>query len=188
MNYKVNENKWEELMYLINNFYKPIKYTCGKGLYPDRVTFVRSLNEESVFEPKREVEFFTMNARSVEDSTLLIRKTREVVESKVTDPYFMDEALNYGNNKSNSYLKLFEYVRNALVNSKTINFLKINSFLTSAYKNLHGKDALKVATFREEALEFCVKEGYVSQEYANQKMKELPNSLMKLTVGVENVM
>lgn len=188
MNYKVNENKWEELMYLINNFYKPIKYTCGKGLYPDRVTFVRSLSEESVFEPKKDVEFFTMNARSVEDSALLIRKTREVVENKVTDPYFMDGALNYGNSKNHSYMKLFEYVRNALANSKTTNFLKINAFLTSAYKNLQGKDALKVATFREEALEFCVKEGYVSEEFANKKMSELPNSLMRLTVGVENVM
>ena len=188
MNYKVNENRWEELMYLINNFYKPIKYTCGKGLYPDRVTFVRSLSEDAVFEPKKDVEFFTMNARSVEDSSLLIRKTREMVESKVTDAYFMNGALNYGNKQNNNYMRLFEYVQSKLANSKTTDYKVINKFLTTAYKNLQDKDALKVARFREEALEFCVNQGYISEEFADKNMKELPNSLMKLSVGVENAM
>ncbi|MBQ8749393.1 MAG: hypothetical protein IJZ29_02885 [Clostridia bacterium] len=186
MNYKVNENKWQELMYLINNFYKPLKYTFGKGLYPDRVTFVRGLNEEELFDPKKSVEFFTMNARSKEESQLVIKKTRQVIENRVTDPFFMNSSINYDNKTQNNYLKLFEYVQSSLVNSKTTDYCQINKFLTKAFKHLDSKDALKVARFREEALIFCVEQGYISEEFAKEQMRELPNSLMKLSVAFEN--
>lgn len=188
MNYKVNENKWQELMYLINNFYKPVKYTSGKGLYPDRVTFVRSNTESEIFEPNKDVEFFIMNARSVEDSSLKIRKSREVVESKITDPYFMDESLNIGNREKHNYIKLFEYVQATLINSRTTDYKQINTFITKAFRHLNDKDALKIARFREDALEFCVSEGYISREFAKEQMEALPNSLMRLSLGVENVM
>lgn len=182
MVYKVNEEKWQELLYLINNFYKPVKYTCGKGLYPDRVTFARSLVEEELFEPQKDIEFFTMNARSVEKSRLLLLKTRQIIENRITDPYFMNMSINCNNKGPRNYIKLFEYVQSSLVNSVITNFKAINDFCLKVFKTLDAKDALKVARFREDALTYCVQEGYVSEEFAKENMAKLPNSLMQLSI------
>ena len=185
MNYKVNENKWEELIYLINNFYVPVKYTYGKGVYPDRVTFMRSKNAEQLFEPSKDVEFFILNARSNENSNLAIRHSRELVEDKITNSYFMNDALNYNNKQLHNYTKLFDYIQDKLVNSKTTNFESLNDFIIKAYKSLDAKDALKIAQFREFALKFCVQEQYISDEYASREINKLPNSLMKLSIDFE---
>jgi len=188
MNYKVNESKWEELVYLINNFYKPVKYTSGKGDYPDRVTFLRSNDESELFEPSNNIEFYTMNARSNEDSALLIKQMRQIVENKITNPYFMNVALSEGKEGNKKYLKLFEYVQSKLLNSSTTDFKQINQFLVKVFSNLNPRDALKVAEFRESALIYSAEQGYISEDFANQKIKELPNSLIRLSVGLDNQM
>ena len=72
-----------------------------------------------------------------------------------------------------------------------------NYFLSTPYSEIEeekkSKFIDKINTFLEkysennflQRLNYCVKEQFISDEYANKQINNLPNSLMKLSVGFE---
>jgi len=186
MSYKVNENKWQELIYFINNFFKPVAYTCGRGVYPDRITMVRGKSYFECLAPEKDVEFYTFNARSTEMSSVVVLKIRELVEKYITDPHFMNETLNIGNKQRKDYTKLFDYVQKSLLKSKIVDFEKINDFIVKAFKKLEPKDLLKITQFRESAIDICIKEEFFSEQFGKEQKELLPNSLLRLTTDFDS--
>lgn len=184
MDYKVSENKWQELMYFINNFYTPIQYTNGRGVYPDRVTLARGRTIEGCLSFEGDLEFSILNARANE-STLASLKMREIVERVVRDSSFINNVLNHGNSIRNDYLHLFDKVGYKLEKSKTTDYKQLNDFLLKVYYKLDAKDALKIASFREYAIDKCVEQNLFSAEFGNKQKSLLPNSLVKLSTNFD---
>lgn len=181
MSFKVNEEKWQELMYFVNNFFKPIAYTSGRGLYPDRITLARGRSYRECLAPDKNVEFYTFNARSAEYSAIAVMKIRELVEKIITDPHFMNETLNVGNKVRKNYTKLFEYIQSMLMRTKIVDFAQINDFIIKAFKKLEPKDLLKITQFRERCIDICVNENFFSEEFGKEQKDLLPNSLIRLS-------
>lgn len=182
--YKVNENIWPQLMYLINNMFIPVCYTNGRDIYPDRVTFARSRKANEIFEPEKvkDVEYFTLNARSLEKSKKVILAKREIIEKVVTDSLFINEVLNFDRVIKQDYTKLFDYVQKKLTTTETTDYNALNNFIVSAYKKLEPSDAMKIASFREYAIKKCLKNNMISEEFARKSIEELPNSSLKLQI------
>lgn len=184
MDYKVSENKWQELMYFINNFYTPIQYTNGRGVYPDRVTLARGRSVENCLGFGGDLEFAILNARA-EESNLASLKLREIIERVVRDSVFMNNLLNEGNKDRHDYQPLFVKVGYKLEESKTTDYKKLNDFLLKAYYRLEPKDALKIASFREEAIDKCVEQNLISAEFGEKQKSLFPNSLVKLSTNFD---
>ena len=182
--YKVNEDIWQELMYYINNLYDVAVYTKGRDIYPDRVTFARNLEADQVLEDKggKNIEYVTLNARSREKSLRAIKERRVRAERVITDSIFVNNMFNSGKSESEKkdYSALFDYVKSRLTVVETANFEKLNAFILNAYKKLSLQDALKVASFRECAINKCVNNGLISEEFAKAQKELFPNSSIKL--------
>ena len=188
--FKVNQNIWQELIYLINNFFSPLVYTKGRDIYTDRVTLVRSKEAEKIFEPQatKNVEYFTLNARSKEMSKSAILQKREIVEKVVTDSIFANEMLNSNKEDESEifdYIPLFDYVQKTLSASTICDYEKLNNFIVEAYKKLDLDDAIRVASFRESAILKCVQYNLISQEFAEQEIGKFPNSTLKLQANLK---
>ena len=178
--YKVNTDKWQEIVYYINNFFLPIQYTNGRGVYPDRLTLVRSKNLDTMFYEDKDMEFAIVNARAT-DSTHKICIAREMIEKYTRNPTLINSIFNAGNENENNYIGLFEKVAGSLEKSKTTDFEKLNKFIIAAYRLLEPKDALKIAGFREYALEICIKENIMDEKFCREQIELLPNSLVYLS-------
>jgi len=183
-NYKVKEFNWPLMMYLINNFFTPLVFTNGRDLYPDRVTFARNREAQFIFDCKgsKNIEYYTLNAISEETSKVKILKVREIAERVITDSLFINDVfnLNKQNQDVHNYTKLFDYVHNTLASTQTTDYNKLNAFILEAYKKLDLDDALKVASFRENAINVCLKYNLISEDYANEQKDLFPNSTLKL--------
>lgn len=182
--YNVNEELWPQVIYLINNFFIPVAYTKGRDIYPDRVTFARSRVPECIFEIEKtkNIEYFTLNARSVERSSKAILKTREIVEKVLTDSLFSNEMLNFEKNDDikKDYTKLFDYVQKKLMTSQVKDYEKLNDFILQVYKKLDINDAIKVASLRESSILRCITNNLISEEYGKEQIELFPNSTLKL--------
>ena len=187
--FKVNENIWQELIYLINNFFLPLTYTKGRDVYTDRVTLVRSKRPEFIFDPMgtKDVEYVTLNARSKETSKSAILQKREIIERVVTDSLFVNQCFNQENQREeyHDYLPLFDYVQKALTTSKIYDFEKLNDFILEAYKRLDIDHAILFASFRENAINKCLKNGFFSAEFAMKEINKFPNSTLKLQANLK---
>ncbi len=178
--YKINAEKWQEIAYYINNFFLPVQYTNGRGIYPDRLTLVRSKNLDTMFYEDKDMEFAIVNARAL-DSTHKVQLSREILEKYLRNPILINEIINVGNDVQNDYTGLFEKVANSLKRAKTTDFDKLNRFVIAAYKLLEPKDALKIAGFREYAFNICIKEELMDEDFCKEQIALLPNSLVALS-------
>lgn len=187
--FKVNENIWQELIYLINNFFFPCAYTKGRDVYPDRVTLVRSKDANFLFDPTdtKQVEYFILNARSKETNKTEILHKREVVERVVTDSLFVNQGFNQENQRGeyHDYASLFDYVQKVLTTSEICDYQKLNNFILEAYKKLDIDDAIKFASFRENAINKCLRNGFFSAEFAEEQINKFPNSTLKLQANLK---
>lgn len=182
--YNVNEDIWQELMYYINNFYDVVAYTKGRDVYPDRVTLSRNKEANHVLTDNggKNIEYVTLNARSREKGVKAIKEKRLIAERVITDSIFVNNMFNYDKKEEDKkdYSKLFDYVKSKLTVSDVVDFEKLNGFILNVYKKLYISDALKVASFRESAIDKCVRNGLISEEFGNIQKELFPNSSIRL--------
>ena len=168
--FKINAEKWHEIVYYINNFYLPVQYTNGRGIYPDRLSLSRSRTNPLSIDAK-DLDFAIVNARAL-DSRQKILITRESVENFLRNPALCNSIVNNGEIVID-YTGLLHKVAIALIKSHTTDFEKLNDFIISIYKKFNKIHLSRIVEFRNKALTLCIEQGLMSQEFCEEQMNRL---------------
>ena len=173
---KVNTQQWNQLDFLINNFYELVEYKRGRGIYGDRVILKRSKESSAIFgESGRLYEFYYLDANAVKELPRTVLEKIKIITRYVVSPEDMNVLCDF---EKVGELEPSEWAMDTereLFDQPTIDFAELNKRLISRYKLLGANFLSKLNKHREKQYFLSASEGFnfITKEYADEQMNML---------------
>ncbi|MGN0787671.1 MAG: hypothetical protein ACI4L6_01210 [Candidatus Onthoplasma sp.] len=170
---KVNPQNWEQLNFLINNFYEIVEYKRGRGIYGDRVILRRPKQAECVFgEPNRLYEFYYMDANAVKELPRTIQEKINIITRFVVSPEDMNVLCEFNKSGQVEPNEWAIELSKKFAAARTLDFKLLNDILIEEYRKLDSNFLTKLKKHREKQYFLASSDefNFITKEFANQQI------------------